>query len=117
MLTEPPELAPARTKQTCVERLSRLFPNALPVRIPVTVEPLAASRRRLHEQTVIDFGTARDVLFASTLPLEVEDRVRVANSDGSLDAQAIVVAVRYHNGNKAVAARFMDDVENWIIKS
>ena len=110
------QLAPTRTEQTCVQRLSRLFPNALPVRIPVEIEPLRASRRRRHEQTVIEFGTAREVLFASNLPLEFEDRLRLVNSDGSLDAQAIVVAVRYHNGNKAVAARFTDPVENWIIK-
>ena len=116
MLTEHTELASGRTGQTCVERLSRLFPNALPVRIPVQVEPLPAGHRRLREQTVIEFGTAREVLFASSLPLEFEDRVRVVNSDGSLDTQATVVAVRYHNGNKAVAARFMDNVENWIIK-
>jgi hypothetical protein len=110
------ELASVRTEQTCVERLSRLFPNALPVRIPVKIERLRAGRRRLHEQTLIEFGTAREVLFASTLPLEFEDHVRVVNSDGSLDAQAMVVAVRYHNGNKAVAVRFMDDVKNWIIQ-
>jgi hypothetical protein len=105
-----------RSEQTCVERLSRLFPNALPVRIPVKVQPLREGRPRLHEQTVIEFGTAREVLFASSLPLEFEDRLRVVDSDGSLDAQAMVVAVRYHNGNKAVAARFVNNVENWIIK-
>jgi hypothetical protein len=116
VITGQTELASARSGQTCVERLSRLFPNALPVRIPVKIEPLPSGRRRLHEQTVIEFGTAREVLFASNLPLEFEDRVRVVNSDGSLDTQAMVVAVRYHNGNKAVAVRFMDNVENWIIK-
>jgi len=56
------------------------------------------------------------VLFASTLPLEFEDRVRILNSDGSLDAGAKVVAVRYHDGRKAVATRFVGDVGNWIIK-
>jgi hypothetical protein len=116
VLSEQTELASARTGQTCVERLSRLFPRALPVRIPVKIEPVPSGRRRLHEQTTIEFGTAQEVLFASNLPLEFEDRVRVMNSDGSLDAQATVVAVRYHNGNKAVAARFIDHVENWIIK-
>ena len=116
MLGGQAEIASTRTQQTCVERLSRLFHDALPVRIPVQIEPLRAGRRRLQEQTVIEFGTAREVLFASNLPLEFEDRVRVVNSDGSLDAQATVVAVRYHNGNKAVAARFIDTVENWIIK-
>jgi len=42
--------------------------------------------------------------------------VRVLNSDGSLDARATVVAVRYHDGRKAVAARFVEEVGNWIIK-
>lgn len=100
-----------------MEKLARLFPSALPVRIPVQVSALPAGRRRLQEQTLIEFGTAREVLFASSLPLEFEDRVRVVNSDGSLDARATVVAVRYHDGIKAVAARFLDNVENWIIKS
>jgi len=65
---------------------------------------------------VIEFGTPNEVLFASTLPLEFEDRIRLLNSDGSLDARATVVAVRYHGGRKAVAARFVGQVENWIIK-
>lgn len=102
--------------QTCVERLAQLFPTASPVRIPVNVTALVAGRRRLREQTVIEFGTAQEVLFSSKLPLEFEDRVRLVNSDGSLDARATVVAVRYHGGRKAVAARFVGEVQNWIIK-
>lgn len=66
---------------------------------------------------MIEFGTAHEVLFASNLPLEFEDRVHLVNSDGSLDVKATIVAVRYHNGSKAVAARFLNDVENWIIRS
>jgi len=117
VLTGDAEVSTTRTKHTCVEKLARLFPSALPVRIPVHVTALPAARRQLQEQTLIEFGTAREVLFASSLPLEFEDRVRVMNSDGSLDARATVVAVRYHDGIKAVAARFLDNVENWIIKS
>jgi len=101
---------------TCVEKLAELFPGASPVRIPVRVSALSAGRRRLQERTIIEFGTASEVLFASTLPLEFEDRVRLANSDGSFNAAANVVAVRYHDGRKAVAARFIGEVENWIIK-
>jgi len=86
------------------------------VRLPVRVMALGSGQRRLEEHTVIEFGTAREVLFTSTLPLEFEDRVRVLNSDGSLDAQATVVAVRYHDGRKAVAVRFVGEVGNWIIK-
>ncbi|MGA3292479.1 MAG: hypothetical protein ABSE45_00710 [Candidatus Acidiferrales bacterium] len=103
-------------EQTSVEKLAQLFPSASPVRIPVRVTTLSAGRRRLQEQTVIAFGTAQEVLFSSTLPLEFEDRVRLVNSDGSLDARATVVAVRYHGGGKAVAARFVGEVGNWIIK-
>lgn len=101
---------------SCVEKLAELFPTASPVRIPVRVSAASAGRRRLQEQTVIEFGTPQEVLFASTLPVEFEDRLRLANSDGSLDARAVVVAVRYHGGRKAVAARFLGEVENWIIK-
>lgn len=116
MPTGQTEVASARGEQTCVEKLSRLFPSVLPLRIPVRVQAINGGRQRVREQTVIEFGTAREVLFASSLPLEFEDRVRLVNADGSFDARAMVVAVRYHNGSKAVAARFLDRVENWIIQ-
>ncbi len=101
---------------TCVEKLAELFPGASPVRLPVKVATVSAGRRSLQEQTLIEYGTPQEVLFASTLPLEFEDRLHVTNSDGSLDARAVVVAVRYHGGRKAIAARFVGEVENWIIK-
>ena len=108
----------AVAEQTCVEKLAQLFPGVSPTRIPVRVSSGARNGcRQLEEQTVIEFGTAREVLFASTLPLEFEDRVHLENSDGSLDARATVVAVRYHGGRKAVAVRFVGEVGNWIIKS
>ena len=100
----------------CLNKLAELFPTASPVRIPVRVTCMSAGRRRLREQTVIEFGTPKEVMFSSSLPLEFEDRVRSVNSDGSLDVRAEVVAVRYHDGRKAIAARFLGDVENWIIK-
>jgi hypothetical protein len=116
LFTGQTQLAAAPTEPTCVEKLSRLFPNALPVRIPIEVEAFSAGSLQLLEHTVIEFGTAREVLFASSLPIEFEDRVRVVNADGSLNASATVVAVRYHTGSKAVAARFLSRVENWIIQ-
>jgi len=102
--------------ETCVKKLAHLFPNASAIRIPVKIVSLASAVRPLQEHTVIEFGTAHEVLFASDLPLEFEDGVRVVNSDGSLDTRAVVVAVRYHDGRKAVAVRFTGDVSNWIIK-
>jgi hypothetical protein len=110
-------MASTAMEPSCVEKLAQLFPGVSAVRIPVRVSTAVMNgRRRLEEQTVIEFGTAREVLFSSTLPLEFEDPVRVENSDGSLDTRATVVAVRYHNGGKAVAVRFLGEVENWIIK-
>jgi hypothetical protein len=102
--------------QTCVEKLAQLFPEASPLRLPVRVIALETGPRRLEENTVIEFGTAHEVLFSSTLPLEFEDQVQVRNSDGSLNTGARVVAVRYHEGRKAVAARFVGEVGDWIIK-
>jgi hypothetical protein len=102
--------------QSCVEKLAHLFPGASPVRLGVRVIAIGIGPRDLEENTVIEFGTANEVLFASTLPLEFEDRVQILNSDGSFDAHATVVAVRYHDGRKAVAARFVGEVGNWIIK-
>jgi hypothetical protein len=101
---------------TCVEKLAQLFPTASLVRIPVVVSAEIAGRRELREETVIEFGTAHEVLLATKLPLEFEDRVTLQNSDRSLDARAIVIALRYDAGRKAVAARFIEPVRNWIIK-
>jgi hypothetical protein len=101
---------------TCVEKLAQFFPHASPVRVTVRLMTNTAGRRRLQEKTVIEFGTANEVLFASNLPLEFEDRVRLVNQERSFDARATVVAVRYHGGRKAVAARFVSEVENWMIK-
>jgi len=71
----------------------------------------------VQESTVIEFGTCREVLFACTTHLEFADVLRLCNSDGSLDTEASVVAVQYHPGTTIVAARFLNAVPNWIVKS
>ena len=68
------------------------------------------------ESTVIEFGTPHEVLFACATPLEFADIVRLRNADGSLDIAASVVAVQYHPGRTLVAARFLSEVPNWIVK-
>ena len=103
-------------RQSAAAGLARMFPRATRVWIPVRVTALSASMPEPAEHTVIEYGTSREVLFASVLPLEFEDRVRVENSDGSLRAEASVVAVRLSEGGRAVAARFLSEVGNWIIK-
>lgn len=102
------------SRESPIAKLAKFFPEATPVRIPVRLVRTAGDGA--SENTVIEFGTSREVLFASTLPLEFADRLRLQNSDGTLDAEACVVAVQYTGGRTAVAARFTDEVANWIVK-
>jgi hypothetical protein len=133
-------IAKGRAGQTStVADLARFFPEATPVRIPVqftrrhqtrssrptdslgvpdiVLSENALSENVLSENTVIEFGTSHEVLFACNAPLEFADVVRLRNSDGSLDTEASVVAVQYHPGATVVAARFLNSVPNWIVKS
>jgi hypothetical protein len=100
-----------------VGRLAQFFPEATPVRIPVEIRGGELGGVSLSEKTVIEYGTPNEVLFASTLPLEFADRLSVNNADGSLRADVTVVALQYHGGKTAVAARFAHQVPNWIVKS
>ena len=103
------------SEQSAVGRLARFFPGATPVRIPVSVS--AGGREKAEsEATVIEFGTPREALFACQLPLEFAEKVRLRNADGSFDTDAWVVALHYHNGQAAVAARFVHEPAHWVIK-
>jgi|SRR5579864_2467709 len=103
-------------QESVVRRLARFFPDASPVRIPVTVSR-NATRQVEAEATVIEFGTAREALFACQLPVEFADKIRLQSLDGSLQVDAWVVAVQYHRGEAAVAARFVQELPHWVVKS
>jgi hypothetical protein len=112
-----PATARARSAmESSVAKLAKFFPEATPVRIPIHLTRMGDSTA-FSESTVIEFGTQREILFASTLPMEFGDKLRVQNSDGTLDTEACVVAVQYNSGRTVVAARFTRDVNNWIVKS
>lgn len=96
-------------------KLAEFFPQAIPVRIPVRVSR-HGGKPAVAENVVIEFGTPQEVLFASGLSLDFEDRVRMENADGSLRIEAEIVAMQLHDGKTAVAARFLKNVTNWIIK-
>jgi len=126
-----------------VSRLARFFPDATPVRIPIKLSRTQSRDNgngnsngsgngngngdltvREHEtenvffqDTVIEFGTPHEVLFVLDRPLQFADRVLVESNDGSLHAEAFVVAVQYHLERTAVAVRFLKNVPNWIVKS
>lgn len=102
--------------ESFVAQLAQFFPDVTPVRIPVRVSGVDTGGCTFSESTVIEFGTPNEVLFASALPLELEDKLRLENADGSLQAEASVVAAQYHNGRLAVAARFARRIANWIVQ-
>jgi hypothetical protein len=135
-----PNQAAARALEPdIVSRLARFFPEATPVRIPIKLSRTIANGNsngsnngngngdltaREHESenvffqdTVIEFGTPQEVLFVLDRPLQFADRVLVESNDGSLHAEAFVVAVQYHLERTAVAVRFLKHVPNWIVKS
>jgi hypothetical protein len=104
-----------------VSRLAKFFPHATPVRIPIRLSRMEGSgnggQQVFFQETVIEFGTPHEVLFALDRPLEFADRVLLEGKDGTLRAEASVVAVQYHPERTVVAARFLKDVPNWIVKS
>jgi hypothetical protein len=110
-------VSPARLDtDTPVARLARFFPSASPLRLPVSLTRLGAGGGALNENIVIEFGTPKEVLFATALPLEFADELRLENSDRTFSAEVSVVAVQYQSGKTVVAARFLRDIPNWIVK-
>ncbi|MBV8891128.1 MAG: hypothetical protein JO266_03985 [Acidobacteria bacterium] len=102
-------------RERAVNRLAKFFSAACPVRIPVRLERGRGAQIAV-ENTVIEFGTAQEVLFGSALPLDIAERLRVENLDGSLNVEVEVVAVQCHEEERAVAARFLQQVPHWILK-
>jgi len=100
----------------CVAELARFFPGIVPLRIPVLILK-RDSARAAAEQTTIEFGTAEECLFTCGLPLEFEDLVQVRTADGNLNSTAKIVAMRLQDDKMAFAARFTEDVTNWIVRA
>ena len=107
-------MASTQPQQNCVGELAQFFPEAMPIRIPVRVTTLAG--QAVAENTIIEYGTSQEVLFTCGLALDFHDRLRLENADGSLDVEAKIVAMQIQHGKAAVAARFLNNVSNWIIK-
>lgn len=104
-------------KDSAIERLVAIFPDATPVRVPVVVIASRKEGRDLKETTTIEFGTSQIVLFFSKLSLELEEKIFLRNADGSLGIEAIIIALQYEGGHRAIAAKFLAEDRNWIIKS
>jgi hypothetical protein len=102
--------------KTEIERLAQFFPEGTRVKMPVEVArlPLGSSQTTA---TILEYGTSREVIFRSAIPLEFGDHVRLTNKDGSLDAEAEVTAVQIGGSETLIAARFLAEIPNWIIKA
>jgi hypothetical protein len=100
----------------CVAELARFFPGIVPLRIAVLIFK-GDSAKAAAEQTTIEFGTAEECLFVCGLPLEFEDIVHVRTADGTLNSTAKIVAMRLQDDKMAFAARFLNDVTNWIARA
>jgi hypothetical protein len=109
-------LAIPSQSEPALRSLVELFPSATPLRISILVSVTRGNGHLLEESTVIEFGTSMMVFFASRLPLELADKLHLENSDRSLGAEAVVVAIRDDVSHRAIAARFVAEVRNWIIQ-
>lgn len=99
----------------CAEQLARFFPAIAPVRVPVQVTALRGGSAKLREATVVEFAGDQHAIFLSTLPLEFEDRVRLERDAHAGTLVAVVVAVQYHKGQKAVAVKFAG-LCDWVMQ-
>jgi hypothetical protein len=101
--------------QGCVEQLARFFPQALPVRLRAHVSAVRSGSAKLHEAVTVEFASPDFAIFASSLPLEFDDRVRLEQEGKSRKADATVIAVQYHDGRKAVAVKFAQAPCEWVM--
>src|ERR1700730_10580493 len=78
-----------------LRRLVELFPGATPMRIPISVVVPRGKGQGIEENTTIEYGTARMVFFESRLPLELEDKFHLQNSEGMLGGGGIVCGLHF----------------------
>jgi hypothetical protein len=100
--------------QGCVEQLARFFPQALPIRLRAQVSAVRSGSAKLQESVTVEFAAPDCAIFASILPLEFDDRVRMEREGKSRKAEATVIGVQYHAGRKAVAVKFTQGPCEWV---
>lgn len=118
-----PATATARNIQNAstVAGLARFFSDASPIRMRFQLARIVAGcapdAAPFTESVAVEFGTPHEVLFECDTALEFGDELRLRNTDGSFDVIASVVALQHQPGKTVVAARFRQEVPNWIVKS
>ena len=84
----------------CAEQLARFFPQALPVRLRMQVTRGSLGQRKAARSGDGGIRQRQTAPFSSALPLEFDDRVRLEREGKSRKAEATVIAVQYHEGEK-----------------
>jgi hypothetical protein len=105
-----------RVASLCTERLARFFPEAERAEVRAQLTPLRNGAGTVSESVLVEFASAEKAIFQSSLPLEFNDRVQLEQSDGSTKAEGTVIAVQYHEGQKAVAVQFVNGHSAWVNK-
>lgn len=105
-----------RAASVCTERLARFFPEAEPAEVRAMLTPLRNNAGTVCESVLVEFASAEKAIFQSSLPLEFNDRVRLEQSNGRAKAEGTVIAVQYHDGQKAVAVQFVNGQSAWVNK-
>jgi hypothetical protein len=101
-------------EHSCARQLSRFFPGALPVHVPVRVTAQRRGAPSIRELTVLEFSAPHHAIFESTLPIEFDDRVRIESDIPGEAGDATVVGVQYHQGRKAIAVRLLKAPWEWV---
>ena len=78
------------------------------------LRPVHSGANQVRESVVVEFASAKRAIFSSKLPLEFDDRVQISDAEGTAECDAIVVAVQYHDDEKAVAVQFADKQIFWV---
>jgi hypothetical protein len=110
------EAALSGNETDCAGQLARFFPKAAAVRVPVQATALTSSSVPLREATVVEYYEPEHAIFVSCLPLEFDDGVKLERDPPGNAKHAVVVAVQYHGGRKAVAVRFTDGPCTWVME-
>lgn len=100
---------PIASNDTWVHKLGRLFPGGSMVNIPVSIVPIGPRVKVLGERSLIEMQTPQVVLFNSKMPLQLNDILRLRNSDGSFKASVVIIALCYHDGGRGIAARVIQE--------
>ena len=103
-----------RAASVCTDRLARFFPEAESVEVRAVLTPLRGSAAAVCESVLVEFASADKAVFQSSLPLEFNDRVQLAQANGNGKSEGTVIAVQYHEGQKAVAVQFVNGQSAWV---